>query len=157
VNKEVLDGLFRPKSVAVIGASGTPGKIGYSVVEALINGKYEGKIYPINLKLTEILGRKAYPTIGMFRKKLILLLSPFRLNLFWERLKNAVKRCKRGHIITSGFSEMATMRRKMPSLRQPVVLGCEFFGSEYYRSFPIRIKLNASFAPMFANCREMLH
>ena len=64
MNKEVLDGLFRPKSVAVIGASATPGKIGYSVVEALNNGKYEGKIYPINLKQDEILGHKAYPTIS---------------------------------------------------------------------------------------------
>ena len=63
MSKEVLDGLFRPKSVAVIGASATPGKIGYSVVEALNNGKYEGQIYPINLKADEILGHKAYPSV----------------------------------------------------------------------------------------------
>ena len=63
MNNVVLDGLFRPESVAVIGASATPGKIGYSVVQALLNGKYEGDIYPINLKLDEIQGVKAYKSI----------------------------------------------------------------------------------------------
>jgi len=63
VDKKVINGLLRPKTVAVIGASATPGKIGYTVVDNLVKGKYEGKIYPINPTATEILGLKVYPTI----------------------------------------------------------------------------------------------
>jgi len=44
VNQEVLNGLIRPKNVAIIGASATPGKIGHTVVSNLIKGGYEGGI-----------------------------------------------------------------------------------------------------------------
>ena len=48
VDIEVLNGLLQPKSVAVIGASATPGKIGFTVLKNLQESKYEGGIYPIN-------------------------------------------------------------------------------------------------------------
>ncbi|MGC9394223.1 MAG: acetate--CoA ligase family protein, partial [Anaerolineae bacterium] len=60
---EVLNGLLRPKSVAVIGASNTPGKIGYLAVKNLIDCDYPGDIYPINPKETEIQGLMAYPSV----------------------------------------------------------------------------------------------
>ena len=58
-----LTSLMRPKSVAVIGASNTPGKIGYAVVRNMISSGFKGSIYPINPKETEIAGLKAYPTV----------------------------------------------------------------------------------------------
>jgi len=63
VDFEALNGLLRPKSVAVIGASNTPGKIGYLAVKNLIDCDYPGDIYPINPKETEIQGLKAYPSV----------------------------------------------------------------------------------------------
>ena len=42
--------MFNPKSVAVIGASNTPGKVGYAIVKNMLDADFEGKIYPINLK-----------------------------------------------------------------------------------------------------------
>ncbi|MFN2108395.1 MAG: acetate--CoA ligase family protein [Anaerolineae bacterium] len=63
VDFEVLNGLLRPKSVAVIGASNTPGKIGYLAVKNLIDCEYPGDIYPINPKETEIQGLPAYPSV----------------------------------------------------------------------------------------------
>ena len=54
---------MKPRSVAVIGASNEDGKIGNSVMKNLINGGYQGDIYPINPKADEILGRKAYKSI----------------------------------------------------------------------------------------------
>jgi acetyl coenzyme A synthetase (ADP forming)-like protein len=64
--EEILRGMNRimkPDSIAVIGASAEDGKIGNSVMKNLINGGYEGKIYPIHPKATEILGRKAYASV----------------------------------------------------------------------------------------------
>jgi len=54
---------FEPKSVAVIGASATPGKLGYNVLSNLIEDKFRGKVYPINPKADEILGLRCYKSI----------------------------------------------------------------------------------------------
>ncbi|MDS0294909.1 acetate--CoA ligase family protein [Halogeometricum luteum] len=55
--------LLDPEAVAVVGASNTEGKPGYALVENIrING-YDGAVYPINPKETEIQGLKAYPSI----------------------------------------------------------------------------------------------
>ncbi|WP_119458983.1 acetate--CoA ligase family protein [Rhodospirillaceae bacterium SYSU D60014] len=58
-----MNRIMKPNSVAVIGASGEEGKIGNSVMKNLINGGYQGTIYPINPKADEILGLKAYKSI----------------------------------------------------------------------------------------------
>jgi len=58
-----MNRIMRPKSLAVIGASAEDGKIGNSVMKNLINGGYEGNIYPIHPSATEILGRKVYKSV----------------------------------------------------------------------------------------------
>ena len=63
MNLDLLNCLLTPKSVAVIGASATPGKIGHSVVKNLKESKYAGAVYPVNLNEKEILGFKCYPSI----------------------------------------------------------------------------------------------
>src|SRR6185437_4770832 len=55
--------IMNPRSVAVIGASPEDGKIGNSVMKNLINGGYQGAIYPIHPKAAEILGRRVYPSV----------------------------------------------------------------------------------------------
>jgi len=62
--KQDLHDLFYPKSVAVIGASGTPGKLGWNVFTNLVSHKFQGKLYPINPRAEEIHGIKAYPRIS---------------------------------------------------------------------------------------------
>jgi acyl-CoA synthetase (NDP forming) len=58
-----MNRIMRPKAVAVIGASSEAGKIGNSVMKNLINGGYQGKIYPIHPKDAEILGYQAYRSV----------------------------------------------------------------------------------------------
>ena len=55
--------IMNPRAVAVIGASEGEGKIGNSVMKNIINGGYEGALYPINPRADEILGRKAYGSV----------------------------------------------------------------------------------------------
>ncbi|MEU8727850.1 acetate--CoA ligase family protein [Streptomyces tendae] len=55
--------LMQPSSVAVIGASGEPGKIGNSVMRNLVDGGFAGEIHPVNPKADDILGRKAYKSV----------------------------------------------------------------------------------------------
>jgi len=56
--------IMNPKAIAVIGASDTEGKIGNSVMKNLIDGGYQGELYPINPKADEILGLKAYKSVN---------------------------------------------------------------------------------------------
>lgn len=58
-----LGNFYNPSSVAVIGASKTPGKVGHSVVKNLLTSGYPGRIYPVNPKEKEIEGLKTYPSI----------------------------------------------------------------------------------------------
>ena len=60
---EQMRRIFRPRGVAVVGASGTPGKLGYAIVENLKNGGFEGGIYPVNPRADEILGYPCYKSL----------------------------------------------------------------------------------------------
>src|SRR2546423_12023305 len=58
-----MNRIMKPDAVAVIGASAEDGKIGNSVMKNLINGGYQGAIYPIHPNATEILGKKVYKSV----------------------------------------------------------------------------------------------
>ncbi|MGC1731004.1 MAG: acetate--CoA ligase family protein [Steroidobacteraceae bacterium] len=58
-----MNRIMKPDAVAVIGASAENGKIGNSIMKNLINGGYQGAIYPIHPSATEILGKKAYRSV----------------------------------------------------------------------------------------------
>ncbi|MGE0601168.1 MAG: acetate--CoA ligase family protein [Dehalococcoidia bacterium] len=58
-----MNRIMKPNAVAVIGASAEVGKIGNSVMKNLINGGYEGKIYPIHPKAEEIEGIKVFRSV----------------------------------------------------------------------------------------------
>ncbi len=58
-----MNRIMRPDSIAVIGASAEDGKIGNSVMRNLIDGGYQGEIYPIHPRLEEVLGKKAYRSV----------------------------------------------------------------------------------------------
>lgn len=58
-----MNRIMKPDAVAVIGASDEAGKIGNSVMKNLINGGYQGKIYPINPGAATIMGLPAYKSV----------------------------------------------------------------------------------------------
>lgn len=66
----MLDALFNPPSIAIIGASRTAGKLGYAILANVIESKFPGAIYPINPtppapgEANEILGCQVYPTLA---------------------------------------------------------------------------------------------
>ncbi len=61
--REDLDKIFYARSIAIIGASTTPGKMGYIILETLLKGGYTGRVYPINPKGGEIFGLTIYRSI----------------------------------------------------------------------------------------------
>jgi acetyl coenzyme A synthetase (ADP forming)-like protein len=61
---ETMNRLMHPRAIAVVGASEQEGKIGNSVMKNLVNGGFEGEIYPVNPKASEILGKKVYADVS---------------------------------------------------------------------------------------------
>ncbi len=108
-----LNEFFNPKSIAIIGASRTPGKIGYTILENLKNS-FNGKIYPINPNAKEILGLTTYPSVLNVKEKIDLAIVVVPA----EIVKNVVKECVKKKIkaiviISSGFSEIGEKEREL--------------------------------------------
>lgn len=55
--------IFKPRSVAVIGASTDPSSLGFRIVDALIQGGFRGPIYPVNRDVARVDSRPAYPSV----------------------------------------------------------------------------------------------
>jgi len=62
-NIKHMEKFFYPRSVAVVGASATPGKVGYSVLDSIAKHEFKGEVYPINPTRSEIMGLKAYKSL----------------------------------------------------------------------------------------------
>lgn len=62
-DKAHMEEFFTPKSIALVGASATKGKIGNSILDSLVNYDYKGKVYPVNPKVDKIFGHKCYKSI----------------------------------------------------------------------------------------------
>jgi acetyl coenzyme A synthetase (ADP forming)-like protein len=60
--EEMVPGLLYPRSIAVIGASDDPDKVGYAVLRNLLS--FPGDLYPVNPHHQEILGRTAFPSVS---------------------------------------------------------------------------------------------
>lgn len=105
--------LFSPGSVAVIGASATPGTWGNNAVKGLL-GSGDRRIYPVNPNATEILGLKAYGSVldipGSVEQAVIVVAA----GLVPQVLKQCVdKGVKTAVIISSGFGETGKEGRKL--------------------------------------------
>lgn len=103
-----ISGFFNPKSIAVIGASTKPGKIGYAVLKNLLdfynNG---GKVYPINPKAKEILGLKTYKSILDVPGKVDMAIVVIRSENVPTIIDDCAKKGVRNIVIISGgFKEL---------------------------------------------------
>lgn len=58
-----LELLFKPRSVAVIGASRDPNKVGHAILKNIIESGYKGRVYPVNPKADSVLGLTAYKSV----------------------------------------------------------------------------------------------
>ncbi len=86
-----LDGFFEARSVAVVGASATPGKVGYFVLDSLVNHEYAGRVFPVNPGRAEIMGVSTYPTLEAIPEKVELAVVVVGL----DRVPDLIEGCAR--------------------------------------------------------------
>ncbi|MGO9213246.1 MAG: acetate--CoA ligase family protein, partial [Syntrophales bacterium] len=102
-----LNAIFSPESVAIIGASNTPGKVGHDIFANILSGHYQGTLYPVNPKAKSILSVKAYHSVTDIADNIdlgIIILPPAAaLTAIEEGVRKGIK----GFVIVSaGFREV---------------------------------------------------
>lgn len=97
-----MEKFFTPESVALVGASATPGKIGNSVLDSIANHEYKGKVYPINPKQDKIFNLKCYPSIEDVPDKIDLVVVCVDLSVTPPVLEACAKKGIHNVVIVSG-------------------------------------------------------
>ena len=108
-----LDVFFNPKTIAIIGASRTAGKIGNSILEN-VKASFSGKIYPINPNSTEILGLEVFPNLKEIKDKIDLAVIALPADLVKGAVEECIKKKITGVvIISSGFGEIGEKGKEL--------------------------------------------
>lgn len=106
--------LFYPESVALVGASQNPSKIGYLALKNMLQWGFPGKIFPINPDCSQLMGLKVYPSLTAIPEKkvdLALIARPAQElpSLLQECLRKGIKGAV---IVSGGMKEMGTREGK---------------------------------------------
>ncbi|GII31516.1 acetate--CoA ligase family protein [Planotetraspora mira] len=141
-----MNRIFKPRSVAVIGASGETGKIGNSVMRNLINGGYQGHIYPINPKAPEILGLPAYPSIADVPGDVDVAVFAIPAKFVAAALEEAGRKGVAGAImIPSGFAETGNVEGQQEIVEIARRHGVRMLGPNIYGYYYTPENLCATF------------
>jgi acetyl coenzyme A synthetase (ADP forming)-like protein len=96
--------LLHPRSIAVIGASRAPGKVGYAVFRNLLN--FQGELYAVNPNADEIMGKKVFPSIESIPDPVEMIVIATPAQTVPEIIRKAgEKQVKSAVILTAGFRE----------------------------------------------------
>lgn len=118
------DFFFNPKSVAIIGASHTPGKVGYAILDGLLKGNFKGTVYPINPDTMPILNKAVYPSIKSIKGEIDLAVIAIPAPAVPKILKECVDKKVKGIIIISGgFSEIGEEGKKLEEKCKKIIKG----------------------------------
>ena len=113
---EQLDHIFKPESIAIIGASNTPGKWGHWMISQALRSDYRGRIYPVNPREKEILGVKAYSDILDVPDDVEMAVFAVPAAVVPTAMRSCVKKGVKGGIIVSAdFAETGEQGKALES------------------------------------------
>jgi len=109
-----LDAIFSPQSIAVVGASTTPGKVGHDIFANILKGGYRGILYPVNPNARSVLSVRAYPNILDIPDDVDLAIIILPPKIALKAIKEAIKKGVKGVVIVSaGFREVGGIGLKI--------------------------------------------
>ncbi len=149
VNAKQLFRMFHPRSVAVVGASRDPKKIGHIVLRNILEGGFEGEVYPVNPEADTILDITAYPSYAMLPVVPDLALISLPAGIVLPVIEEIAKKGTKFLVLfTAGFKEAGhegeALEQKLAALAdvyELTILGPNCLGFYHAAS-----KLNATFA-----------
>jgi len=147
--KLMIDAIFNPEAIAVIGASAEEKKVGHAVLKNLIQQGYTGKLYPVNPAKEEILSLKCYSSVSEIPDKIDLAVIVIPAKAVAEALKDCGKAGVKGIVIISaGFKEVGGegVLREKELVEIVRSYGMKMVGPNCLGVINTRNKMNASFA-----------
>ena len=154
---EAFHALFYPRSVAVIGASGNPLKLGHQCVLSLREIGFPGPVYPIHPQEKEILGFPAYSNLDQVPGDVDLAILVVPAPEVIPALEACVKKSVRGAVvITAGFREIEGLEGVRLQREMAAVAGrggIRIIGPNTFGMVNTHALLNASFTPIFSRLK----
>ncbi len=145
-----LDNFFSAQSIAIVGVSKDPKKVGHVIFRNFIDGEFRGKVFVVNPNADEILGHKAYRSVLEIKEALDLVIVAVPAGIV-PRVIDECGRKKVKHvvIVTSGFKEVGnyTLDKKLQAaLKKNKILA---LGPNCLGSFDAYSKLDSLFLPRY--------
>ena len=108
-----MDFFFNPRTIAIIGASQIPEKVGSAILSNFLESNFRGKIYPVNPTAKTIYGMKAYPSILDISDEVDVAIVAVRAEITPKIIAECAEKHVKGAIIVSGgFSEIGGEGRR---------------------------------------------
>lgn len=151
MNQHFLKNFFEPESVAVIGASKTPGKAGCEILRNLLANDYGGKIYPVNPAEEEIMGFKSFPSVKDIKEKIDLAVFIVPAEKTLAPLQECAEKKVPAVIISSGgYAEagMAGAKLQEQILQMAKAAGLRIIGPNTSGITSTPAKLTTTFFPL---------
>ena len=146
--KNKLEGLFKPESIAIVGASNKKGKVGTVIAENITKLGYKGKIYYVNPSYNILKLKRCYPSISSIKKDIDLAVISVPSKFVLDVIKDAMETTKNFVVITAGFSEIgeegAKREKELATLAKKHDLN--ILGPNCLGFIVPKVRLNASFA-----------
>jgi acetyltransferase len=158
MSKHYLTSLFSPKSVAVFGASDRVDSVGQIVFHNMLESNFQGALYPINSRVAEVQGRRAYASISEIEDEieLVVIATPPQTvpDIIEECGKHGVKAAV---IITAGFGEIGAEGQELERrlLENAKRYGIRLVGPNCLGVMRPSIGLNATFNKGGANAGNL--
>lgn len=150
----MLEAIFAPKAVAVIGASPEPTRLGHQVLKNIVQNGYQGRIYPIHPKASEILGLLAYPSVLAVPEPIDLAVIVIPTALVLGAVEECGQKGVQGLIvITAGFKEVGGEGKRLEKQLIEVVQRYQMrmIGPNCLGVIDTTCNLNATFAALMAD------
>jgi len=145
----MLEALFKPSTVAVIGAAREPGKVGYELLRNIAKSGFLGKLFPVNPKADEIQGTKCYPSVLEVPSELELAIITVPAAVVSKVAEECGKKgVKVLVVISAGFREVGPegLKLEMDLIRICVNYGMKLVGPNCLGVIDTSTPLNASFS-----------
>ncbi|MCF7808870.1 MAG: acetate--CoA ligase family protein [Candidatus Marinimicrobia bacterium] len=148
MNQPDIKLLFEPTSVAVIGVSQEPGKIGYKILQNMIEVGYTGDMYAINPKGGEALGHTILKSIEDVEGDVDVAVIAIPARFVYDAVVSCAKKnVKFLSIISSGFSEIGNLEEEQRVLEYALAHNMRVLGPNIFGHYSSKVSLNATFGP----------
>ena len=147
---EGLERLFKPRSVAIVGASRDPTKVGYVVLKNIVESGYKGEVYPVNPKADKILDLPVYRSIKEVPGDVDLAVIAIPAQAVLEAIEECGgKGVKFAVVISAGFKEVGGegIEREKKLVEIARKHGIRIVGPNCLGILDLHTPINASFGP----------